>query len=262
MYSADQTQVNSCARVHLELRASALRAHFLTRVYVCEYLWACSSACARERSSVEHTRERVYKTLRRSLVYAGILLTSVLYYCVFSSTTFKMPRVSLETRRRIVAISKSGYSVPDIQNRLAEERIYTSKVSIYKILKKYQQHGVTTDLPRGSHTPKLSLDQIKFIDNAMAENDELTGRQMRELLHEKWPNLDVSISTIKRARQNIGWVSTRPKYCQLVRAVNMEKRLSWCKQQISAKETFHNVVFRRMLSTTGEPWQALLSKEK
>ena len=74
----------------------------------------------------------------------------------------------------------------------------------------------------------------------MAKNDELTGRQMRELLHEKWPNLDVSISTIKQARQSIGWVSTRPKYCQLVRAVNMEKRLSWCKQQISAKD---NVIF-------------------
>ena len=84
----------------------------------------------------------------------------------------------------------------------------------------------------------------------MAENDEL--------LHEKWPNLDVSISTTKRVRQNIGWVSTRPKYCQLVRAVNMEKRLNWCKQQISAKEIFDNV----MLCTTRQPQQALLSKEK
>ena len=129
MYSADQTQVNSCMRVYLESRAGALRAHFvtdMTRVRVCTSTHV---------SVFEHTRERVYKTLRRSLVYAGILLTSVLYYCVFSSTTFKMPRVSLETRRRIVAISKSGYSVPDIQNRLAEEKIYTSKVSIYKILK-------------------------------------------------------------------------------------------------------------------------------
>ena len=93
---------------------------------------------------------------------------------------------------------------------------------------------MTTDLSRGSHTPKLSSEQIKFIDNTMAENDELMGRQMRELLHEKWPNLDVTISTIKRAR---------PKYCLLVRAVNMEKKLSWCKQQISAKETFDNVIF-------------------
>ena len=118
MYSADQTQVNSCMRVYLESRAGALRAHFvtdMTRVRVCTSTHV---------SVFEHTRERVYKTLRRS-------------------------------------------------------------------------------------------EQIKFIDNTMAENDELMGRQMRELLHEKWPNLDVTISTIKRAR---------PKYCLLVRAVNMEKK--------------------------------------
>ena len=154
-----------------------------------------------------------------------------------------MPRVSLETRRRIVAISKSGYSVQDIQNRLAEENIYTSKVSIYKILRKYQHHGIITDFFRRSHAPKLSSEQLKFIDDSMARNDEITGRQMRELLREKWPSLEVSISTVKRERQNIGWVSTRPKYCQLVREINMEKRFSWCKEQISVKETFDNVIF-------------------
>ena len=63
-YSADQTQVNSCVRVDLELRASAFR-----------------DACASARASVfECMRERVYKTLRRSLVYAGILLTSLLCF--------------------------------------------------------------------------------------------------------------------------------------------------------------------------------------
>ena len=89
-----------------------------------------------------------------------------------------MPRVSLEIRRRIVSISKSGYSVLNIQNCLAEEKIYmyTSKVSIYmyKILKEYQQHGDITGLFRGSHTPKLSSEQLMFIENTMAGNDELT----------------------------------------------------------------------------------------
>ena len=67
-YSADQTQVNSCVRVDLELRASAFRD-------------ACASARASARASVfECMRERVYKTLRRSLVYAGILLTSLLCF--------------------------------------------------------------------------------------------------------------------------------------------------------------------------------------
>ena len=41
---ADQTQVNSCACVYLELRASALQAHFVTDMRMCEYARACSSA--------------------------------------------------------------------------------------------------------------------------------------------------------------------------------------------------------------------------
>ena len=119
-----------------------------------------------------------------------------LYHC-FSLLLFKMPRVLLETRRMIVAISKSGYSVQDIQNRLAEENIYTSKVSIYKILRKYQHHRIITDCFRCSHTARLSSEQLKFINDSMARNDEITERQMHELLHEKWLSLEVSISTFK-----------------------------------------------------------------
>ena len=130
-------------------------------------------------------------------MYACIL---PLYHC-FSLLLFKTPRVSLETRRMIVAISKTGYSVQDIQNRLAEENIhiYTSKVSIYKILRKSQHHRIITDFFRRSHSPKLRSEQIQFIDDSMARNDEITGRQMRELLHAKWLSLEVSISTVKIA---------------------------------------------------------------
>ena len=80
---------------------------------------------------------------------------------------------------------------------------------------KYQQHGVITDLSQSSHTPKLSSEQIKFIDNTMAGNE---------------------------TKYRVG-VNKTEVHSQLVRAVNMEKRLSWCKQQISAKETFDNVIF-------------------
>ena len=62
---------------------------------------------------------------------------------------------------------------------------------------------------------------------------------MHKLVREKWPSLVVSISTVKKER---GCVSTTPKYCQLVREINMEKQVSWCKEQISVKETFDNVI--------------------
>ena len=61
----------------------------------------------------------------------------------------------------------------------------------------------------------------------MAENDKLTSRQVRGLLVREWPDIDVSISTIKRIRKQLGWIPTRLKYCQLIRGLNKEKRLDW-----------------------------------
>jgi len=36
-------------------------------------------------------------------------------------------------------------------------------------------------------------------------NDELTSTAMKNLFLEKWPDLVVSISTIKRVRRRLGW---------------------------------------------------------
>ena len=57
----------------------------------------------------------------------------------------------------------------------------------------------------------------------MEENDECTATQLHMLLLNKWSNLD--IDTIKRERRLLGWVASKPKYCQLVRGTNMEKKI-------------------------------------
>ena len=77
----------------------------------------------------------------------------------------------------------------------------------------------------------------------MTENDELTARKTRQLLEERWPDTNVSINTIKRARKHLGWVATRPKYSQLVREANKDKRVAWCKEQLAKKDKFLDVIF-------------------
>ena len=58
-----------------------------------------------------------------------------------------------------------------------------------------------------------------FLNQALSENDELTTRQARNLLSQQWPTLQVSLPTIKRIHQKLGWVCTKPHYCQLIRDV-------------------------------------------
>ena len=62
---------------------------------------------------------------------------------------------------------------------------------------------------------RMDNDMLETIETLLTENDELTARQLRECLLEPWPFLDVSLTTIKQARREKGWVCTRPHYCQL-----------------------------------------------
>ena len=46
-----------------------------------------------------------------------------------------------------------------------------------------------------------------------------------------------------RCHNEIGWVCTRPHYCQLIREANKIKRKEWCQRQIDNKEQFEDVIF-------------------
>ena len=119
-------------------------------------------------------------------------------------------------------LSLKGYSVSAIQERLAEEDVKISMVSLFALCKKFRECGTVTDIPRQAMAKKLNNEQLQFIDDSLKENDELM-RQLHALLYIHWLDLNASLSTIKRARQSLGWVKSRPKYCQIVREVNMEK---------------------------------------
>ena len=130
-----------------------------------------------------------------------------------------MPRLDIETRRRVIFLSRSGYSVSQIKKRLKQENINISLAALYNLLKKYNETGKLIDLPRRTRPIKLNNVMRAFINQALSENDELTARQARNLLTQQWPTLQVSLPTIKRIRQKIGWVCTKPHYCQLIRDV-------------------------------------------
>ena len=58
------------------------------------------------------------------------------------------------------------------------------------------------------------------IEEALNSDDEITARGVENLLKARWPDLRVSMSTIKRVRKDMQWVCTKPHYCQLLRPVS------------------------------------------
>ena len=152
-------------------------------------------------------------------------------------------RLDVQTRARVIRLKEEGYTYKRIRERLLEEGTSVPVKSLYLLVAKYKRTKSVLDMPRAAILKILRDEHYREIDKALSENDEMTSRQLRTMLIRKWPNLSMSISTVERARRELGWVVTTPKYCQLIREQNKQKRLEWCQKMIDTNEQFNDVMF-------------------
>ena len=64
----------------------------------------------------------------------------------------------------------------------------------------------------------------------MREDDETTATQLQAMLAEYQVN--VSLATIVRNRQDLGWVYCGSAHCQLIQNANKEKHLTWAQDHL------------------------------
>lgn len=81
-----------------------------------------------------------------------------------------------------------------------------------------------------------------IVEQQMVKDDETTASQLHKLLVEKGVN--ISIATILRCRDSLGWTFRGSAYCQLIRAANKQKRLDQAKKYLNEAETgFDDVIW-------------------
>ena len=119
----------------------------------------------------------------------------------------------------------------------------TTTQGVRKFLKRFektQQLSKTTIIRRKNN--KISQDTANYINDSVNADREISATELqRRLQSEK--NIVVSASTINRCRQGLGWISTRTRYCQMVRDVNKPKRVAFCRKLLEENENFDNVIF-------------------
>jgi len=121
-----------------------------------------------------------------------------------------MARLSNETRRRVIMLHSKGDSVADIRRRLQQENISINRQALYNLINKFHMETLLADgQPRGWKR-KITKEMEFVIKDALRNNDEITSTGLRSLLDSRWPELQVSIPTIKHVRKEMGWVCTRP----------------------------------------------------
>lgn len=143
-----------------------------------------------------------------------------------------MGRLSYEPRARVMNMWRAKFTVKDIVDRLAEEGVKTSRTAIYNLVSKFQKTNSIADIKRRPRSRRLSGEHYRFVDELMAENTDLTSWQLHAAFKSTYHSTEASISTIKRARRDLGWTAKRTRYCQLISEVNKEKRMEWCLDRV------------------------------
>ena len=115
-----------------------------------------------------------------------------------------MPRMDISTRRKVIALRSLGFSVAEIRKHLSEENVLISSQALFNLITKHHQTCKLLDLTRRLRHKKLTQAMVNKLNKALSGNDELTARQARNLLTEKWSDLRVSLPTIKCIRKELG----------------------------------------------------------
>ena len=152
--------------------------------------------------------------------------------------------MDVSVRTRAISLWSLGYTIKIVQERFAKREITVSKKSLRHLIKKFECTGSVANKRQSSPSVlrKLKEHHLVLINKLMAKNDKLTSRQLHFLFLEEFPETPVSMSTMKRARQDLGCVCKKTRYCALTSDKNKEKKLEWCQLQMRNEE-FNDVLF-------------------
>ena len=116
-----------------------------------------------------------------------------------------MGRMSIATRKKVILLWRSGYSLPEIQRRLREEETEVTLRSLQRLRRKFQRFHTVYDLSKAKKPRLLTQEMMNAIEHSLNSDDEMTASRIRVKLAGEFPNIsDVSLATIKRRRKELG----------------------------------------------------------
>ena len=138
-------------------------------------------------------------------------------------------RLSMYARERIRQLLSGGLSCSQVVDVLKEEDIHTCRQSVWRLKRHINTHGTLMPLSKSGRPTKLTDDVLRKIDNVMAQDDETTAQELVTAL--QTTGISVSTFTALKGHRLFGRGTA---YCQLIRALNREKRLCWAQENLGA----------------------------
>ena len=94
----------------------------------------------------------------------------------------------------MIIVCIKNCTIPIENVRFEEQDLFSA---IYFLLQKYKEHQTCVDLRHNAVPRKIINEMLAVTDVALLENDELTARQLRNILKHQYPDLVVLLSTVK-----------------------------------------------------------------
>ena len=168
------------------------------------------------------------------------LLQSLLLY-----RRVTMTKVSIELKYEIVALLKRGFSVKRIHAKIIREHgIKISRNGVKYHVHQYQIGNfdiVVPPLNRSRTDGIVTETDTAIIRETFQQDPFSSSSDVRRRLCSH--STILSRASVKRAIGKAGYVNSKPRYCQLIRHVNMEKRVEFCRSLIESNDRLENIIF-------------------
>ena len=145
-------------------------------------------------------------------------------------------------KARALFFRSQGSSASAVTKHLIEEGLRATRQGVAKFFRRYDETGSAARRPGSGRHSKITPDVLRIVEEQMLRDDETMAIQLEALLIARHHPL--SLSTILRCRQQLGWTFRGSAYCQLIRVANKAKRLQFTQDFLHEAATgFNDVVF-------------------
>jgi hypothetical protein len=155
-----------------------------------------------------------------------------------------MPRLSISKRSRLIAIfyhydlERTHKKYERLFELAEEEEIFISKQHASKIMVKWFNTKSFSNFSRIHGCTKITNHQLNLLNRAVYHNRDLTAKKLKFMF-----NLDVSVRSVQRYINIMGWVKIKTKYCQAISLKNKKERIVFATMAKNLIDTFHNSIF-------------------
>ena len=157
-----------------------------------------------------------------------------------------MPKFKLKhhDNLEIISLFRLGWPVHAIVKKLADNGVDTTWGTVKNVIKRYQQGKIGYDHLDQDRLPSfrsITDSDISNVRTALREKRTMTSTDIHRLLVEQGSH--TSKTTVHRVIDTAGFTGGAPKHGQMIRDVNKENRMTFCKTLIAKNDSLNDIIF-------------------